>query len=119
MARADTSDEETFKIMKDAGLYAVKFGVESGVQEIVNNCGKLLNLQKVIENVRLLKELNIKVHLTFTLGLPGETKETIKQTLKFLKKVKPDSDQFLIVTLFPGNQYYDILDSKGYILSKN
>ncbi|MCX8094495.1 MAG: B12-binding domain-containing radical SAM protein [Candidatus Goldbacteria bacterium] len=119
MARADTSDEETFKIMKDAGLYAVKFGVESGVQEIIDNCGKSLDLQRVIKSVEIMKKLCIKVHLTFTFGLPGETKETIKQTLDFLKKVRPDSAQFSIVTPFPGTAYYDMLDSKGYILSKN
>lgn len=119
MARADTSDEETFKIMKDAGLYALKFGVESGVQEIIDNCKKALDLQKVRRNVEVVKKLGIKVHLTFTFGLPGETKETIKQTLNFLKEVNPDSAQFSIVTPFPGTVYYDILDSKGYILSKN
>lgn len=119
MARADTTDEETFKIMKNAGLYAVKFGVESGVQQIVDNCGKSLDLQKVKKSVEILKKLCVKVHLTFTFGLPGETKQTIEKTIKFLKELNPDSAQFSIVTPFPGTIYYDILDNKGYILSKN
>lgn len=119
MARADTSDEETFKIMKDAGLYAIKFGVESGNQKIINDCGKSLDLQKVKRSVEIMKKLSIKVHLTFTIGLPGETKDTIKQTFKFLKEVNPDSAQFSIVTPFPGTKYYDILNLKGFILSKN
>jgi len=119
MARADTSDEETFKIMKQSGLYAVKFGVESGVQQIVDNCRKALDLQKVKKSVLFLKKLGVKVHLTFTFGLPGETKQTIDETIKFLKELNPDSTQFSIVTPFPGTVYYDILNNKGYILSKN
>ena len=119
MARADTSDFETLKAMKEAGLYAIKFGVESGVQEIVDRSGKRLDLKKVKENVKNAKKLGIKVHLTFTFGLPGETAGTIRQTIKFAKETDPDSVQFSVVTPFPGTLYFDELDKKGYIASRN
>jgi anaerobic magnesium-protoporphyrin IX monomethyl ester cyclase len=118
MARADTSDMETLRAMRDAGLWAIKFGVESGVQDIVNKSGKGLDLNKVREGVRNAKELGIKVHLTFTFGLPDETEDTIRQTIKFAQEVDPDSVQFSVVTPFPGTPYFKLLDSKGFIMSR-
>jgi len=119
MARADTSDKETLKAMKDAGIYAIKFGVESGVQEIVNASGKNLDLEKVKESVKTCKELGIKVHLTFTFGLPGETKETIQKTVDFALALEPESVQFSIVTPFPGTKYFSQLSKNGCILTTN
>ncbi len=119
MARADTSDMETLSAMKEAGLWAIKYGVESGVQEIVDASGKGLDLFKVKEGVRNAKELGVKVHLTFTFGLPGETADTIKRTIKFAKEQDPDSVQFSIVTPFPGTPYFKLLDQKGLITSRN
>jgi len=119
MARADTADREMLEAMKDAGLYALKYGVESGVQEIIDNCGKKLDLKKVRETIKITKELGIKFHLTFAFGLPGETMETIKRTIDFAIEQDPDSLQFSIITPFPGSKYYDDLEKKGFILSKN
>ncbi|VAX23984.1 hypothetical protein MNBD_NITROSPINAE02-2206, partial [hydrothermal vent metagenome] len=117
MARADTSDYETFEAMKKAGLVGIKFGVESGSQELVNNAEKDLDLSKVEKAVQWCKELSIKTHLTFTFGLPGETKETIDETIAYAKKLKPDSIQFSITTPFPGTKYYDMYKEKGNILT--
>lgn len=119
MARADTTDLETLKAMQDAGLIALKYGVESGIQELVNASQKNLNLQKVTETVQQTKELGIKVHLTFCFGLPGETKGTIKKTVAYALKLDPDTVQFSIVTPYPGSKYFEMLDNQGYILSKN
>jgi len=79
MARADTTDVDTLRSMRDAGLVALIYGVESGVQDLVNACQKNLDLNKVSKTVQQTKELGIKPHLTFAFGLPGETKETIKR----------------------------------------
>ncbi|MBI5375576.1 MAG: radical SAM protein [Candidatus Schekmanbacteria bacterium] len=119
MARADTSDREMLEAMVDAGLYALKYGIESGVQDIVKVCGKDLDLAKAKENIRITKELGIKIHLTFAFGLPGETMDTIKRTVDFAIEQDPDSLQFSIITPFPGSRYFEDLDRKGFILSKN
>ncbi|MCI4625084.1 MAG: radical SAM protein [Candidatus Magnetoovum sp. WYHC-5] len=119
MARADNMDEEILSAMADAGLYSLKYGVESGVQDIVNSSGKSLNLDKVKSVVKYTKGLGIKVHLTFTFGLPGETWDSVKKTIDFATKADPDTLQFSIVTPFPGSKYYNALEEKGYILSKN
>ena len=119
MARADTTSKDVLKAMKEAGLYSLKFGVESGVQEIVNNSKKSLDLEKVKESVSWCKKLDIKTHLTFMFGLPGETKETIKKTIDFALKLNSDSVQFSIATPFPGSSYYKMLETQGRLLTKD
>lgn len=118
MARADLMDKELLTNMKDAGLHAIKYGIESGCQELVDNANKNLDLKKAEEVINLTKQLGIKTHLTFTFGLPGETKETIKQTIDFALKLDPYSVQFSVVTPFPGTEYYNKLDEQGLIVSK-
>lgn len=115
MTRADVLDEEMLQKMAASGLRAVKYGVESGSQELVNECGKQLRLDRVEEVVRMTKKLGIKVHLTFMLGLPKESAKTLKQTLRFLLRLDPDSAQFSIATPFPGSRYYLMLQELGYI----
>jgi len=117
MGRADLVDAEMLGELRGTGLSAVKYGVESGVQEIVDAAQKNLSLKKVTENVMLTKKLGIKVHLTFTLGLPGETKETIKKTVRYALFLDPESVQFSIMTPFPGTKLYSQLKSEGKIIS--
>jgi radical SAM superfamily enzyme YgiQ (UPF0313 family) len=119
MARADCMDREILTAMKRAGLVALKYGVESADQAILEATGKSLDLAKVREVVAMTKELGICYHLTFTFGLPGETKDTIGKTIDFAIEMDPDSLQFSIVTPFPGSRYFESLDEKGYLLSRN
>jgi len=119
MARADTSDFETLKAMKQAGMIAIKFGVESGVQSIVNACGKDLNLEKVAQACRWCREIGLKYHLTFTFGLPGETLETIGKSIQYALELAPDTCQFSRTTPFPGTVLFDQLKEKGLILTED
>ncbi len=119
MARADTFDEETLAEMASAGLVGIKYGIESAVQEIVDSSGKALDLEKAVQVIEFTKRLGVKVHLTFTYGLPGETKDSIKRTLDFALAQKTHSVQFSINTPFPGTKYYDDLKARGMILSDN
>lgn len=117
MGRADLVDKEILEKLKETGLSAVKYGVESGVQEIVDASNKNLNLKKAAENIILTKSFGIKVHLTFTIGLPGETKETIKKTVDFAISLDPESVQFSIMTPFPGTKLYSDLKTGGMLES--
>jgi hypothetical protein len=113
MCRADTSSLETFRVMAESGCYAVKFGIESGAQELVDNCQKHLDLEHVRASVRLLKGLGVWVHTTWTWGLPGETRETIKATQRFFRQLQPSSTQESRCTPFPGTPYYSALVQAG------
>lgn len=119
MARADLMDEEILTAMKDAGLYAVKYGVESAVQALLDNANKNMDLEKSTRMILLTKRLGIKTHLTFTFGLPGETIQTIQKTVDYLFKVGPDSAQFSITTYYPGTEYFNYLDKNKLILTKD
>ncbi len=119
MARADTFDEETLAEMAEAGLIGIKYGIESAVQSIVDTSGKALDLQNAVKVIQFTKRMGVKVHLTFTFGLPGETEESIKRTLDFAIEQKTHSVQFSITTPFPGTKYYDDLNARGMILSNN
>ncbi|MBN2149103.1 MAG: radical SAM protein [Anaerolineales bacterium] len=115
MARADTADREMLEAMAKSGMYAIKYGVESGVQELVDAANKHLDLEKVKETVRITKDLGIKVHLTFTLGLPGETEDTIQRTIDWVIEQNPDSAQFSISTPYPGTPYYKMAMEQGIL----
>lgn len=119
MARADTCDKETLLELKKAGLHAIKYGVESASQELVDHCDKSLDLQKVEEMVRYTHELGIRMHLTFSFGLPGETHKTAMKTIRWSQKLNPDTVQYSIMTPFPGSKFYKELEAKGFLTTKD
>jgi len=119
MARADQMDRELLVTLKDAGLTALKYGVESGSQDILKIACKDLNLPKVMETVLITRELGIHYHLTFMLGLPGETTETARQTIDLALELDPDSLQLSIATPFPGSRFHNMLLEKGHLVSTN
>jgi len=119
MARADYMDLDMLECMSSAGLYAIKYGIESADQHILNSCKKNINLDKTRKVIESTKRLNIKVHLTFCLGLPGETRQTVQETIHFIQEAKPNSLQFSFATPFPGTEYFRYLEQRGFLLSKD
>jgi radical SAM superfamily enzyme YgiQ (UPF0313 family) len=119
MARADQMDRELLETLKDAGLTALKYGVESGSQEVLKSACKGLDLDKVRQTVAITRELGIHYHLTFMFGLPGETAETARQTLALALELDADSAQFSIATPFPGSRFHETLLKKGHLVSTN
>jgi radical SAM superfamily enzyme YgiQ (UPF0313 family)/MoaA/NifB/PqqE/SkfB family radical SAM enzyme len=115
MARADCLDAAILKELKAAGLFAVKYGAESAAQDIIDRCGKNLDLARAEKGVKDTKALGIKVHLTFMFGLPGETRETVKKTIDFALRLNPNSLQFSVATPFPGTIFFDQLKKQGLL----
>ena len=94
MCRADTIRMETWKTMRDAGCFGVKLGFESGNQWVVDNIvNKHLDLEQAVDVVHELKRLDMTVHGTFTYGLPGETREQMQDTKRFIASLPFDSFQ--------------------------
>ncbi len=112
MARVDLMDEELLEIMGDAGLYAIKYGIESADKEILKRCKKNIDLDKAKRIINYTKKIGIKTHLTFCVGLPAETSESINKTVKFIKDVNPDSLQISYAVPFPGTDLYSNLENK-------
>lgn len=104
-ARANVN-YETLKVMRDNGLRLLLVGYESGNQQILDNIKKGIRLEQAREFTRHCKELGIAIHGTFILGLPGETHETIRQTIEFAKEIDPFSIQVSLAAPYPGTELY-------------
>ena len=108
MTRLDTLELETWDYMLDRGFFYVKAGMESGVQELVDHTGKNLDLDKCTETVRHLKKRMHprSIHLTCMYGIPGETKDTVYRTLKYLKSLGVYFQESYMAPV-PGTPYWD------------
>jgi len=117
--RADTLDEELLRKMKGSGCKEIRIAPESGVQRVVSQIiKKNLNLEDIEKAVVLAKKVGIKVGVFFILGLIGETKEEIKETIKYaykLKKLGAKTFQFSIATPLYGTELYEQAKSGGYL----
>jgi len=116
MTHAQVMTEELTKKMRKAGCIRISFGIESGDQRIVNQIGKGLNLEHAKKIFNVCRKNGIKADATFMFGLPGETKESIKRTMKFVKQLKPNFAQFSIATPFPGTEFYEMARKNGWIV---
>ncbi|MBN1879341.1 radical SAM protein [bacterium] len=115
-SRADV-DYETLKWMKKGGCRLLCVGFESGNQGILDRMGKQLNLDQSYRFIRDAKKAGIMIHGCFLVGLPGETHETLEETLAFAKKLTPDTAQFFPLMVYPGTAAYNWAKKEGYLLT--
>jgi len=113
-AKADL-DLETMRLAKKSGCKFLHIGYESGVQEILNNINKGEIVPKVEEFTKNAKKAGISIHGDFIFGLPGETVETIKKTIKWAKKLNISDYQFVVPQPHPATPFYNWLKLKGYL----
>lgn len=106
--RADQTTPELFRLMKRAGCTKILLGVESGSQRLLDETiDKEITLKEVEDTIRWAKSAGIRVHCTYSLGAPGETRETMRETLEFIKKTDPDDIQVSLMTPIPGTPFYE------------
>ncbi|GAB6038537.1 hopanoid biosynthesis associated radical SAM protein HpnJ [Fundidesulfovibrio butyratiphilus] len=108
-------DREMLEAMAKAGCIGMKFGVESADKGILKNIGKPLDLEKAKTVAKWCKELGIRTHATFCLGLPGETEETIKKSLAYMEALDVDTAQVSKAVPYPGTPMYDWALSHGFL----
>ena len=117
--RADTLDENLLKKMKASGCRGLRFAPESGVQRVVTQIiGKNLNLKDIEKAIVLTKKVGIKVGIFFILGLIGETKQDMEDTIKYaykLRKLGADNFHFSIATPLYGTELYEQAKSGGFL----
>ena len=107
-ARVDTVNEDTLRIMKAAGCDAVSFGIESGNPEMLKRVKKRISLDQARQAVALCKKVGILAHASFMVGLPGETHETLKDTLNFSLELDI-AHGYHFLSPFPGTTVRDEL----------
>ena len=106
---------ETLKVMKDNGLRLLLVGYESGNQQILINIKKGLRVERARQFAADCRDLGITVHGTFILGLPGETKETIQETIRFARDVNPHTIQVSVAAPYPGTELYRQALENGWL----
>ena len=106
---------ETLKKLKDGGLRLLLVGYESGNQQILHNIKKGMRIEVAERFTKDCHDLGIAIHGTFILGLPGETKETIQETVKWAAKINPHTIQVSLAAPYPGTFLYNQAVQNGWL----
>jgi hopanoid biosynthesis associated radical SAM protein HpnJ len=106
---------DTLKVMRDNGLRLLLVGYESGNQKILHNIKKGLRVDTARRFTRDCRSLGITIHGTFILGLPGETRETIQETIRFAKEINPHTIQVSLAAPYPGTYLYQQALENGWL----
>ena len=118
-SRVDVINEELLKAMKNAGCHTILFGVETASEKSLKSMGKGYTLREVEETFRLCREYGVRTLATYILGLPGEDKNSVMQTIEFA--VRLDSDFVSFNALIPraGTQIRQYAINSGWIAEGN
>lgn len=114
-----TLNEKLVKKMIKSGCYSINLAIESGNQyHLTHNIRKPVNLEKVKEIVRIIKQYDVDVMLYIVFGVPGETKQTMFDTYKYIAQLglRPDDVFISIATPYFGTDLYDICKKKNYLI---
>src|SRR3989338_1561133 len=107
--RADTVREDLLWKMKKAGAHLVSMGIDSANQEVLDNMKKNLTVQQITDAVKMIKKVGLRLTTYTTFGHKGETKETMLDTINYIKEVNPDLCSFSLVVPVIGTEFYDYL----------
>jgi radical SAM superfamily enzyme YgiQ (UPF0313 family) len=114
-SRVDWADLNLLKIMKQAGCHQIMYGIESGDQRILDTIRKETTPEKIKRAAKWTKEVGIDVRATFMLGNPGETEETMRNTIDFAIELDPEYVVFNVPSPNPGTQMYDWAVKSGVL----
>lgn len=113
-ARANVS-YETLKVMRDNGLRLLLVGYESGDDRILKNIKKGISTEEARRFTRDCHKLGITIHGTFILGLPGETHQTVRETIRFAKELDLFSIQVSLAAPYPGTELHRQATENGWL----
>src|SRR5438105_10373686 len=109
----------TLAVMKDNGLRLLLVGYESGNQQILFNIKKGMRVEFARRFTRDCHDLGITIHGTFILGLPGETLETIDETVRFANRINPHTIQVSLAAPYPGTFLHKQAVENGWLDAAN
>jgi len=110
--RVDRVSKELLSKMKKAGCWQIDYGLESGDQRILNIMKKGITLEQSRNAAEWTKENGIRLRAFIIFGMPGETNESIRNTIDFVKELKVDVVAFYALMVYPGNELYDMVKDK-------
>jgi radical SAM superfamily enzyme YgiQ (UPF0313 family) len=110
---------ETLRVMRDNGLRLLLVGYETGNQQILHNIKKGMRVDVARRFTKDCHELAITIHGTFILGLPGESKETIQETIRFATEINPHTIQVSLAAPYPGTYLHRQALENGWLDNAN
>jgi len=110
-----TTDYDTLKAMKEAGCRLLIVGYETGDPQILKNIKKGATVDMAERFTANCKKLGLLVHGDFIVGLPGESRDSIRRTVDFAKRLDVDTIQVSIAHAYPGTEFYDYASKNGLI----
>lgn len=119
-SRMNCLDQELLEKMSEAGCRGINLGVETGDEELLKTQGKVGgDIDQLIKIRNLAKENNIKLHFLMIIGLPDETKKSLYNSYKMVRKLKPESMGVTVITPYPGTPLYKEAIENNWIINKN
>jgi len=106
---------ETLKVLRDNGLRLLLVGFESGNEQILRNIKKGVKVERARQFAKDCRDLGITIHGTFIVGLPGETAESIRETIRFAREINPHTIQVSIAAPYPGTALYRQAKENGWL----
>ena len=113
--RVDMVDRELMQTMRDAGCIAVWMGVESGSEKILGAMNKSIKLEQTRLAYKTASEVGLMRIANVVLGFPGETEQSAKETIRFVKQLNPDDVGFYVATPYPGTPMYEQVIKNGWL----
>jgi hopanoid biosynthesis associated radical SAM protein HpnJ len=110
-----TTDYETLKAMREAGCRLMIVGYESGDPQILKNIKKGATVDMAQRFTKDAHSLGLTVHADFIVGLPGESRESLRKTIDFAKKIDCETIQVSIAHPYPGTEFYDYVKKNNLI----
>ncbi len=119
LTRVSCVDLPLLRAMKKAGCWQVAFGLESGDQGMLERMKKGTTLEQNREAVMAAKKAGLNVRAYFVLGIPGETHQSVRNTIDFAKSLPLDVVTFYTITLYPGSDLYENVKNEGKVLHQD
>jgi len=118
-SRVDTLDEELLQLMKDSGCITIFIGVESADQQMLEKMNKNITVSKTEKAFKLARKVGIRTIASCVIGMPEDTKKSMKQTIDFVKSLNPNYALYSLATPYPGTRFYNETFKKNLIQIKD
>jgi radical SAM superfamily enzyme YgiQ (UPF0313 family) len=115
LTRVDLINESVLELMKDAGCRIIQIGIESGNNDLLAQMKKDITVEETLDACNLIKKHNIELQTFFLVGFPHETEETLKDTVRMMKKCKSDKIMYSIFTPYPYTPLFEFCENNGLI----
>ena len=112
-SRVDVFSRRLAKRARQAGVYLVAFGMESGSQKILDAMNKKITLEQSAQACALTREMKIACHTSWVMGYPGETPESIQDTVRFILKNRPTTANIAVLRPYPNTPVYQMAKANG------